>query len=246
MSRCLGSRAGVGAALRCRMDSRAANCAGRVSDGEASTAELMPIHPVTEIPLIEATPESLAGYGRLVTNPEECDIEIVRWPAQGWRSVELGTGDEGGTTEGVFSCDWKGYTLHATNSAVDGNYIVGWSCEPFAIEGRRFDSSARDRMYIWHANYHPDGGQLFFPLGEGSFVAPLALPGDDITPDDFVAFWFDGSHGLYIHPGVWHEAIFPIKQHQRFFDKQGKVHARVNVDFVSEFRCYLSFPLELQ
>ena len=38
MSRCLGSRAGVGAALRCRMDSRAANCAGRVSDGEASTA----------------------------------------------------------------------------------------------------------------------------------------------------------------------------------------------------------------
>jgi len=91
----------------------------------------------------------------------------------------------------------------------------------------------------------PDGGQLFFPLDNGPFVAPPALPSDDVTPDDFVAFWFDGADGLYIHPGIWHEGVFPLNQRQRFFDKQGKVHARINVDLVEEFNCYVSFPVTL-
>ena len=160
--------------------------------------------------------------------------------------MEPGTGDEGGTTEGVFTCDWEDHTLHAINEAVAGDYIVGKSCEPYAVDTKKLDSPLRDRVFIWHANYHPDGGQLFYPLDDGPFVVPLALPGDDVAPDDFVAFWFDGANGLYIHPGVWHEGVFPVKQHQRFFDKQGKVHARVNVDFVTEFSCYLSFLLAPQ
>ena len=101
----------------------------------------------------------------------------------------------------------------------------------------------RERVYLHHANYHPDGGQLFFPLDRAPFVAPLAAPGDDARPEDFVTFWFDGSQGLYIHPGVWHEAVFPVSDRQRFYDKQGKVHARVSIDFPKEFRCYLAAPL---
>jgi hypothetical protein len=208
-------------------------------------ANPMPVCPIKEIALIEATTESLDGYATLIPDPDECDIEIVQWPRPGWRPVEPGTGDEGGTTEGIFACAWEGHTLRAVNDAVSGDYIVGWSCEPSAAESTKGDLSARDQVYIWHANYHPDGGQLFFPLDNGPFVAPLALPGDDVTPDDFVAFWFDGSHGLYIHPGIWHEGVFPLNQRQRFFDKQGKVHARINVDFVKEFNCYVSFPVTL-
>ncbi len=96
---------------------------------------------------------------------------------------------------------------------------------------------------IWHANYHPDGGQLFFPREPVPFIAPLALPGDDVKPADFVAFYCDGTQGLYIHPGVWHEAVVPLAEQASFDDKQGKVHARISVNFMEEFGALLSVPL---
>jgi ureidoglycolate hydrolase len=98
-------------------------------------------------------------------------------------------------------------------------------------------------MLLWHANYHPDGGQLFFPLDQRPFYVPLALPGDDVTPERFVCFRFDGRHGLYIHPNIWHEGVFGARGTQRFLDKQGAVHARVSVDFAREFGCLLDVPL---
>jgi hypothetical protein len=58
---------------------------------------------------------------------------------------------------------------------------------------------------LWHANYHPDGGQLFFPLDR----EPFCLRGT-----------------------------------QRFFDRQGAVHARVSVDFAREFGCLLEAAIE--
>ena len=48
------------------------------------------------------------------------------------------------------------------------------------------------------ANYHPDGGQVFFPVTKEPFVLLLALPGDDIKLEDFVAFYCDGSCGVQI------------------------------------------------
>ena len=48
-----------------------------------------------------------------------------------------------------------------------------------------------------------------------------------------------GDQGLYIHPHVWHEGVFGLSGTQRFFDKQGAVHARVSVDFAREFGCLL-------
>ena len=36
-------------------------------------------------PLVVASEASLEGYGCLVDEPETFPIEIVRWPAQGWR-----------------------------------------------------------------------------------------------------------------------------------------------------------------
>ncbi len=126
------------------------------------------------MPVIDATPATLDGYGFLVDDPAKCAIEIVRW----------------------------------------------------------------------HANYHPDGGQLFFPLDRKPFLVPLALPGDDVAPAKFVCFRFDGSRGLYIHPNIWHEGVFATRGTQRFFDQQGAVHARVSVDFAREFGCLLEAPIE--
>ena len=54
---------------------------------------------------------------------------------------------------------------------------------------------------------------------------------------------FDGTRGLYIHPGIWHDGIFPVTDRQRFLDRQGRGHARVSADIGAEFGVYLSVPL---
>jgi len=195
-----------------------------------------------EVPLVVATPESLRGYGRIVDNFADETIEIVRWPAQGWRPVDPDTGDQGGTTEGVFSFWWKGEVLYGRNEAVGDSYLLGWSRDPREASETAADPD-RSRVFIWHVNYHPDGGQLFFPKQRIPFVVPLALPGDDVRPDKFVAFYCDGSAGVYIHPGVWHEAVLPLAEAAAFDDRQGRVHARVSCNFVKEFGTYLSIPL---
>jgi len=193
------------------------------------------------IPVIDATPETLRGYGMLVDDPLDIDIELVRWPAQGWRPVDPDSGDEGGTTEGVFISQWKGDILYGRNEAVEGHYILAYGCEP----GEASEDHHRDpeRMLLWHANYHPDGGQLFFPKQSKPYLVPLAKPGDDVQPEDFVCFRCDGRQGLYIHPDIWHEGVFAPSGQQRFFDRQGAVHARVSVHLPREFECLLEVEL---
>ena len=195
-----------------------------------------------ETPLVAASNESLKGYGCLVDDPKAFPIEIVRWPAQGRRPVDTNSGDQGGVTEGLFEFWWREVTLYARNNAVGDSYLFGWSNWPEEIAAGT-SGAARHRALIWHANYHPDGGQLFYPLRGQNFVVPLALPGDDVTPERFVTFWCDGSRGLYIHPNIWHGAVVPLDDHAEFLDRQGRVHARVSVDFAKEFGCYLAAPL---
>lgn len=202
-----------------------------------------PRHPLVAVPLIEATDESVRGYGRMVDDPDHCDIEIVRWPAQGWRPVDEDSGDEGGWVEGTFEGSWRGDVLYGSNGAVGGHYILGWSGDDPAAVSEADTASPRDHVVLWHLNYHPDGGQLFFPREPRPFVVPVALPGDDLAPEQVIALWCDGSRGLYIHPGIWHEGIFPVSGQQRFLDRQGRVHARVSCDLGEEFGVYLSVPL---
>ncbi len=191
--------------------------------------------------IVAATDASLRDYGCLVDDPHSFPIEIVRWPAQGWRPVDADTGDQGGVTEGVFEFCWKGETLYARNNAVNDSYLFAWSNWP--EEAAASAPRPRERALIWRANYHPDGGQLFYPLKGQSFVVPLALPGDDVTPEKFVTFWCGGGRGLYLHPNVWHGAVVPLDEEAEFLDRQGRVHARVSVDFVKEFGCYLAAPM---
>lgn len=195
------------------------------------------------IPVVEATAESLRGYGRLVDTPDEVPVEIVRWPAKGWRAVDEGTGDEAGTVKGIFESEWKGDILYGRNAAVDGHYILGYATDP--SEARDDHARTPRQLLLWHANYHPDGGQLFFPLDSKPFVVPLALPGDDVRPESFVCFTFDGTRGLYIHPDVWHEGVFSLAGKHRFSDEQGAVHARVSVDFPREFNCLMEIDLSI-
>jgi Ureidoglycolate lyase len=197
---------------------------------------------IVSIPIVEATPETVKGYGYLVDDPQECKIEITRWPAQGWRRVDADSGDEGGTKEGIFSSQWKGEILYGSNQAVGGEYILGYSAAPEnASEHKEGDPN---KILLWHANYHPDGGQLFFPVDKQPYLVPVALPGDNIRPEHFICFLCDGMKGLYIHPNIWHEGVFAIRGSQRFLDRQGAVHARVSVDFAREFNCLFEISLD--
>jgi len=206
---------------------------------EASSKPSLPWH---EVPLIRATNESLKGYGQLVSDPATFDIEITRWPQQGWRPIDEGTGDEGGFVEGTFKCEWQGDVLYGENEAVKGHYVLGWSADPQQALTTH-QTGPRDQVLLWHMNYHPDGGQLFFPLDGQPFIVPAALPGDNLHPDKVVAFWGDGSAGIYIHAGIWHEGVFPVEDSGRFLDRQGAVHARVSADIGAEFGVYLNCPL---
>jgi len=193
------------------------------------------------IPVVEASDGNLRGYGRLVDDPNQCQVEIVRWPAAGWRTVDTDTGDEAGTTEGVFVSEWRGDILYGRNDAVSGHYILGYATLPEHADTRQQRDPAR--ILLWHANYHPDGGQLFFPLEKKPFLVTLALPGDDVRPEHFVCFRCDGQRGLYIHPNVWHDGVLALRGTLRFFGRQGAVHARVSVDFAREFGCLLSVQI---
>ena len=103
--------------------------------------------------------------------------------------------------------------------------------------------SKRTHVLVREANNHPDGGQVFFPRDGGAFVALLALPTDDIKLEDFRAFYFDGSFGVQIHAGVWHQPVYSVNDEGAFLGKQGAVYACVAVDTVEEFGRYLLVPL---
>lgn len=197
-----------------------------------------------EMPLVRATPETFAGYGTVVTDFATHPVPITKWPHTGWRTVDAGTGDEGGYLQGIFDFWWEGDFLLGQNMAVGDKYILGWSKNP---EDARRDAPKPDRskLLIWHGNHHPDGGQLFYPLDNQPFIVALAKTGDDMRPEDWVAFYCDGTFGVCLDASIWHEAITPLVPKARFFDKQGAVHARVSADFPKEFGVLLSIPLDL-
>ncbi len=197
---------------------------------------------VVRAPVVPATSDALAGYGRLVHGFDPAEVTIVPWPTSGHRPLVPGTGVEGGVVADVFVFVRRGQVQYAENRAVGRRYVTGWFDDPAAAdEGTApVDPGV---LYTHEANYHPDGGQIFAPRDGAPFVALLARPGDDVRPEDFVAFAFDGSCGVHIDPGVWHQPVFPVGPEATFDDAQGRVHACVSVDFLGEFGCYVAVPL---
>ena len=155
----------------------------------------------------------------------------------GWRQLCPNTGDQGGEVSGDFVYKWVQDQCTAVNNAVGGDYVTGRL--PSNVS-----PSNRTHVLVREANYHPDGGQVFFPANGDAFVALLALPTDDVKLEDFRAFYFDGTFGVQIHADIWHQPVYPIKDEATFLGKQGAVHACVAVDTVDEFGKYLLVPLK--
>ena len=150
---------------------------------------------------------------------------------------------------GNFRLRWIGDILYSDNLAVGVSFKVG---NPI---GKLLSEGSRDYILVRDANYHPDSGQLFFPPPGGRpYILLLAKAefGDGIRPEHFQAFFFDGSVGFHIAPGVWHYAPYiqppsssDDKAEMTFNNKQGSVFACVAADTVNEFGVYLKVPLTL-
>jgi len=198
-----------------------------------------------KLPIVEANLENLEGFGHPVYNFQKSKVEIVKWPQTGWRPILEGTGAQGGVVEGSFEMRWRGDYIETYNHAVKKGYITGLSCDPIKASFNTISTFVPDWVYVFEANYHPDGGQIFFPHNNQPFIALLARPTDDIRPEHFYAFYFSGEFGIHIDPGVWHQPVYPLQVKSSFDDKQGKVHACVVCNFVEEFGVYLKVPLRI-
>ena len=142
-----------------------------------SQPKLPPNLEVIDVPLLEPTPEALASVGgRLISGPDEVscankNFEIVKWPVSGWRALDPDTGDEAGTTEGPFEVHWSGDYFFGHNLAVatsNNFYLDGLAARPevAALDG----PGTTDGGHLWMSDYHPDGGQLFWPERPIPFV----------------------------------------------------------------------------
>eukprot|EP00117_Sycon_ciliatum_P021363 scpid103197/ scgid18749/ len=212
---------------------------------------------VVEVPLRLATPESLKGFGILISQPDELTVEkknfeIVKWPVGGWRELDPNTGDEAGTTEGDFEVHWQGDYYMGKNLAINTTnnvYLDGLGCKP--EHASRTDTDAcgsDDSIYLWMSDYHPDGGQLFYPRGDPvPFTVCLgpASCGDDVKPTDMVSFHVPAGKGVYIHPGTWHNGVYMRKKYcpATMLTRQGRVHGRVSASWAAEFKCLLKVSL---
>lgn len=187
-------------------------------------------YSVVNVPIIHANNQNFANYGRIVEDYNDEEVIIKPWPVNGNRPLMANTGTGGGITEGVFSYWYDGDYLHAKNRAVDGDYIIG----------RLVNNTILTR----EANYHPDSGQVFWAPNGCPFILLLARPGDNITPHDFVGFYFDGTQAVQIYPDIWHQPVYHLgREKSDFMTKQGKVHGCVGVDFIDEFGVWLGIDL---
>jgi len=223
---------------------------------------------VFDVPLVRATAESLAGFGRPVADFATAGCDITPFPLAGWRRAVPGTGDEGGCVEGVFTNERRGLVHYSVNVALGRRYVTGWyGDDPAAAaagEGAAADADdaaddsaaaapagALSAVLTHEANYHADGAQVVCARpGGGAFVLLLARAGDDVRPESFRAFFVDpatGVAGVHIDAGTWHQPAWPARGAPRgalLDNRQGRVHSCVAVSFLDEFGGYLRVPLD--
>ena len=102
-----------------------------------------------EIPLIKANNQNLKGYGYLVDNFDRCKIEIITWPKQGWREIEKGTGNEGGTTEGPFETGFENEEEFSYSPMLDSykTSTAGYLTEQAALDKRNKKTEVKPQSF---------------------------------------------------------------------------------------------------
>ncbi|EDQ88746.1 uncharacterized protein MONBRDRAFT_37346 [Monosiga brevicollis MX1] len=231
--------------LRTVVTGSASNVSG--GSGYADHSAGLSIDPAIKgyrVPLVRGTEANLQGYATMFPASKEdfdaAKVDIAQWPQlPGRRPICESSGRAGGVREGLFTFAWHDRELLAINEAVGGNYTTG-------VIPTCLSATPRTECVTREANYHPDGGQIVCPRDGQAYVALLALPKDNVRPEDFVAFYCDGTFGIHINTDVWHQPVYPIGEEAVFYGKQGAVHACAAYDSVDEHDTWLRVPLEAQ
>ena len=157
-------------------------------------------------PLVAATEESLEGYGTLVADPARSRSRSCAGRRRaGGPSIRIPAIRAASPRD--IRVRWIGETLFARNHAVGDSYLFGWSNWP----EERGPTGRRDARVGVHLARQLSSRRRAAHLSHDgeSFVVPLALPGDDVTPEASPRFGATEHAGLYIHPNVWHGAFVP-------------------------------------
>ncbi|WP_165228952.1 ureidoglycolate hydrolase [Aquisphaera insulae] len=219
------------------MDPPAIPLEGDRSPDRPAVADL----PRHEVPLVRATPVTLARYAVLVDDPDAFPVELVPWPALGWRPVDPDTGLGGGLVSTRLDVRREGDLVLAREDEDRAeDRVIGWAARV---------GEGVPAVLLRAASYQPDGARLIVPLDPGPYVVVLAMPGDDVAAGDFVGFLVESGRALSIAPGVWcgADAAYPAadadRDHGRFLVRRGRVRARISCDLAEEFGVVLAVPL---
>ncbi len=188
-----------------------------------------------DVPLKKLTPANIAGFGTIFTDLESVELELCQWPTTGKRSLIPGSGYGSVITE-EFQVYWRGTTiLSAGHQNARGGATAKVLSEP--------ESNSKYALVHWLSS-HLDAGEAFIPKNGEPGIFLVAPPKDDVTPEDFVAFYCDGSCGISIHPGVWHTAPLSLSAQKVVYQrKQGSIYATIDCFLIKEHKTWLKIPL---
>ena len=191
-----------------------------------------------DVPLVRASPIA-EGFGEIVRDPKH-RIEIVPWPLAGWPSSMPAPATRAARPRASSPANGGATSLRgATRRSAATMSSAFANCRRSRGPARAGDG----RVLLWHCNYHPDGGQFFWPIDGQPFVVPVALPATISSRRTSSPSGRTAASASISIPTSGTRACFRSTPTGRFFDKQGKVHARVSCDLAREFGMLLDVPL---
>ena len=174
------------------------------------------------MPVVDATPAALDGYGHLVDDPTalQRSRSCAGRRRAGGRSIPT-PATRAARREGTFVSEWKGDILYGRNDAVGGHYILAYAAEPAARRPQR-TAAIRCAFCSGTPTTIRTAASSSFRSTRSRSWCRWRCPATTCSPQDFVCFRFDGRCGLYIHPDIWHEGVFATARHAALLRQAGR------------------------
>ncbi|NES21547.1 MAG: hypothetical protein F6K41_22115 [Symploca sp. SIO3E6] len=188
-----------------------------------------------EVPLKRLNSKNTQGLGVVFTEFEDVTIELCPWPTQGQRPL-IAQGGYSTVLEEEFKVYWQNATMLSA-----GHQNARGGATGKIVSDR--ETNSKHIMVNW-LSAHLDAGEAFIAKNGEPGIFLLAPPKEDVKPEDFVAFYSDGSCGISIHPGVWHTTPISLsKQEVVYKRKQGSIYATIDCVLTKEHNTWLKIPL---
>ena len=188
-----------------------------------------------EVPLKRLNSKNVQGVGVVFTEFEDVKIDLCKWPTQGKRPL-IAKGGYGTVLEEEFRVYCQGSTmLSAGHQNARGGVTGKILSDP--------ETSSKYVLVNW-LSAHLDAGEAFIAKNGEPGIFLLAPPKEDVKPEDFVAFYSDGSCGISMHPGVWHTTPLSLSEQEVVYKrKQGSIYATIDCFLSKEHNTWLKIPL---